>query len=333
MPRTRTRRATDFWEGESSDDEQYSYREKKLEELENPWVAPAALTPVEPQTKPVALPPRISSLPTPPPGSPTSPNTALGNPWTDGIDTSAGDIGILGNFHAEPGDMSEEHNLEGTTENEAVGRTNSPGIEDSSRRSSSKVISAEEAWQAAHSGGSIPAIASSGSTLDEAPNDDPWDLLASSTSATAADQPTVQVSGSADDLLAFLSGDVDNKTKQADEEHSRDVNNVELAIKQGLVEDMSRTTLGAALAAEPSTLGGDAEAEALIRQVVQLQKGLRAKVNRVVTSKSEYSKQHSENQVLHQYITNLMAATRKMEKDKEAGKPEKAPKRGRRLFG
>ncbi|KNC99554.1 uncharacterized protein SPPG_04943 [Spizellomyces punctatus DAOM BR117] len=331
MPRTRTRRATDFWEGESSDDEQYSYREKKLEELENPWVAPAALTPVEPPKKPVALPPRVSSLPTPPPGSPTSPKSALGNPWTDGVDTSAGDIGILGNFHAEPVDMSEEHDLEETTENEVVGRTKSSGIEDSSRGSSSRVVSAEEAWQAAH--GSIPVIATSGSILNETPNDDPWDLLASSTSATAADQPTKQVSGSADDLLAFLSGDVDNKAKQADEVVRRDVNSVEMAIKQELVEDMSRTTFGAALAAEPSMLERDADAEALIRQVVQLQKGLRTKVNRVVTSKSEYSKQHSENQVLHQYISNLMAATRKMEKDKEAGKTEKAPKRGRRLFG
>ncbi|KAI8915395.1 hypothetical protein DFJ77DRAFT_510516 [Powellomyces hirtus] len=308
-----------LWEQDSSeDDAHYSYREKKLDQLENPWAASA-----EPETKPTAkgkfahLPPRMSSLPTPPPGSPersSLPSVIADDPWTakaEGIDELYGDNGTV----QDPGSIAES------------GATNRQPT----------LSSPPNSFFAGESmlGGTDLLMNSTSSPTSATAPDDPWDLLvsASNNQDSSTESRVVASVGNEDDLLAFLSGpsspvqNTRSKLKSSGLEDSASLGPVDLSVLQDPI-------LTAATAAEPSSPSHrgplDEEKEKLIRQVLELQKSLQAKLKRTTTAKTDYHKQHSETLLLHQYMTNLMMTSRKLEKETEQVKPEKSAKKSRR---
>ncbi|KAJ3187675.1 hypothetical protein HDU85_006068 [Gaertneriomyces sp. JEL0708] len=164
----------------------------------------------------------------------------------------------------------------------------------------------------------VPLIPST-STCDppgsvEGPKD-PWDIVAElSSSAPTKAVPMGSVS-TEDDLLAFFAGSTPASTSNTQRETS--------------IWDLPA-------AAEPDAVleeNVDADKMVLIRHILDLQKTLRLKVSRAENAHAAYAKQHSENVMLREYISNLKAATRKMEQEtpEDVKKPAKPKRRG--LFG
>ncbi|KAJ3018655.1 hypothetical protein HKX48_002761 [Thoreauomyces humboldtii] len=280
-----------LWQDDSSDedDAKHSYREQTLDQLENPWAAPVETFPAskeqstpstQTQGQPrglASLPTRLSSLPTPPPGSPDRPGKDALDFWDADGD---GDLGLTGLFVESP-----------------------------------KVVP-----RLADEGGKM--MASPGATTSLA-HPRPWDVAGGAVGATG------------DLLLEFLgsgpSPSVETVADSVAEESGLplDISFVAVAAEHPGDEDARHIRSSQPRQPQTAVVDSNPEKEALIRQVLALQTTLRVKLHRATLAKSEHARQHGETLVLHQYMTNLMAASRRMDKENEAAKNEKPAKKQR----
>ncbi|KAI8818132.1 uncharacterized protein EV422DRAFT_538836 [Fimicolochytrium jonesii] len=340
-----TRRTPRLWDDASSDDEHYSYREQRNPYLENPWVPEAAATSngsapatVEGGKKSLpTLPPRLSSLPTPPPGSPdraeVSASAKLRGRWAEDAfveDDGEGDIGVTEfrpqrDGDREDVDASDLLDAGRTKQWTAANMTAEP--ESSERASPILPVGFQASF--------TKTSTNSGSAVAPA---DPWDSLltasstASSRSSQQKQQPTESFHlGNTDALEAFLLGTPPPQTAEIPriKEVARSpLVDLQPDVAVNMVEDVVPQ------AAEPAETRHDfpdidPEKAALMKQIIELQRTLRPKIARVTQARIDHAKQTNETQLLHQYMTNLMAASRKMEKEKDMTKVDKPARKSR----
>ncbi|KAJ3031368.1 hypothetical protein HDV00_008368 [Rhizophlyctis rosea] len=326
---------SNIWDSDD-DDEKYSYREQRIEYLDNPWIAPSGAdglgTLPSKAKKPVSLPPRGSSLPTPPPSSPPLPTN---NPWA--ADGAGG-----------PGGTGQEG---GSARGAAVRRSTTSGVPNSKGESTY--------------GNAVPSVA--GSTI--------WGASGSSSSSSnskpSPGRPkrtnSFGFSGWSSSIKNRLGGGGDQvhpspPTTTTNSSHtSSPVSSPTLSPKltsNGHIAKGPGTRKGQANgngngsvfsdlatlvdvsassppAGDPPVWGGttspsgqvdlssstsslddvDPETRELIRKAQSLQESLRATIVDVYKKRSEHNHQQSENEVLRQYVSNLMSQTKKMGKD------------------
>lgn len=185
------------------------------------------------------------------------------NPWAEATDHIEGDIGMLGSVvHEEPVDLHvKDTSLDISAE--------SPEVENTA--TTTTIRTAEEAWQTSF--GKDETSTSQSINSNKSPRD-PWDILMSTTDVQPAEASEVLPTlGSADDLLAFLSGgNVDSIGKDSS---TRQANVDSLGIGGAFEENDGPRSLkdasGVALAAEPfSNRGSESDIPLLESEKDQL---------------------------------------------------------------
>ncbi|KAJ3169108.1 hypothetical protein HDU88_000900 [Geranomyces variabilis] len=329
---------------DSSDDELHSYREKRLHELENPWAAPSGETtdPLPSSTTAAKaktgeddaprrrhpnapLPPRMSSLPTPPPSSPPNKTHHHNSTSSASLSTTVpgfaedddpwGDIPSLGIHESYARDGKDEW----SPARPRGDNSNSPALPPAP-------LLVDIASPPPPPSGKANVLVEGGMNIAASPVqggvDDPWDLVMSVEKPGVA-EPTAAPAAERDeavqgDLFGLFATPARTPPRMSPPRVEKD----DLAGFAG--SSMSPSLAAATIADDASPpqepVVVDDEKERLIRQVLALQSSLSTKLARASTAKAEHAKQHAETLLLQQYMNNLMATSRRMDRENRKNK-------------